>query len=569
MNFRHFSLTNGFLIVVVLIAIMPLVTPVSADNSQTVIVPNSGKYPLPSLQVNSSMEPVVLNKELSTVDQTGIYRIPEGSIILQSDDGINRVFDANGIQFLAVYDTGAHHTHSVPNSAFVDSEGNITYILSNNLLVMTVIDATERGMAMPTQPPIIASFAPMPPNEGNPPLSVLFSDYSQGTITGWNWSFGDGSGSTEQYPVHTYRVNGTYNVTLTVRGPSGSDTFTYPECVTVGPRFPLARIGADPQRADYAPLSVTFTDTSLGDITGWLWNFGDGNISVEQNPMHTYQKQGNYSVSLTVSGPAGTNTMEDPVFILVGPFPPVAHFEAIYTPHPAPCSVEFMQYSEGTITQWLWEFGDGTKSTEKKPIHTYQRHGNFTVNLTVSGPEGTSTKLRPSFIHVGEPFFISADPIGIHSIGEKFTITGTTNLPAGEDLDYYVMTSSFNPGGPRFGNPSNASGTARVVTGNSGNNSWSFTLDTNEFRPDEYFVDLRSSTFNDVYGSFVFTLIKGKITSTVSPPTSQVTPTIQSSGRVNATVTPTIQPSPLPITLSIIAVGWIGILTAGQRRRRG
>jgi PKD repeat protein len=307
----------------------------------------------------------------------------------------------------------------------------------------------------------------------------------------------------------------------------------------------------------------------LGDITGWLWNFGDGNISVEQNPMHTYQKQGNYSVSLTVSGPAGTNTMEDPVFILVGPFPPVAHFEAIYTPHPAPCSVEFMQYSEGTITQWLWEFGDGTKSTEKKPIHTYQRHGNFTVNITVSGPEGTSTKLRPSFIHVGEPFFISADPIGIHSIGEKFTITGTTNLPAGEDLDYYVMTSSFNPGGPRFGNPSNASGTARVVTGNSGNNSWSFALDTNEFRPDEYFVDLRSSTFNDVYGSFVFTLIKGKITSTVRPPTSQVTPTIQSSGRVNATVAPTIQPSPLPITLSIIAVGWIGILTAGQRRRRG
>ena len=567
MNFRHFSLTNGFLIVVVLIAIMPLVTPVSADNSQTVIVPNTGKYPLPSLQVNSSMEPEVLNTELSTVDQTGIYRIPEGSIILQSDDGINRVFDANGIQFLAVYDTGAHHTHSVPNSAFVDSEGNITYILSNNLLVMTVIDATERGMAMPTQPPIIASFAPMPPNEGNPPLHVHFSDYSQGTITGWNWSFGDGAFSSEQFPVHTYRVNGTYNVTLTVRGPSGSDTFTYPECVTVGPRFPLARIGADPQRADYAPLSVTFTDTSLGDITGWLWNFGDGNNSVEQNPVHTYQRQGNYSVSLTVFGPACTHTMEDPVFILVGPFPPVAHFEAIYTSHPAPCGVEFQQYSEGTITQWLWDFGDGTKSAQRKPIHTYQRNGNFTVNLTVTGPEGTSTKSRPSFIHVGEPFFIYADPIEVHSVGEKFTLAGTTNLPVGEELDYYVGTSSFNPGGPRFGNPSNATGMTRVVAGKAGNNSWSFTLDTKEFRPDEYLVDLRSTTFNDVYSSFVFTLVKGKRSAGDNPGSATVTPTIQSSISANRTITPTTQSVPLPFVLVILAVGCIGIFAVGQRRR--
>ncbi len=257
--------------------------------------------------------------------------------------------------------------------------------------------------------------------------------------------------------------------------------------------------------------------------------------------------------------------MEEPVFILVGPFPPVAYFEAIYTSHPAPCNVEFMQYSEGTITGWLWDFGDGTKSAEKKPIHTYQRNGNFTVNLTVTGPEGTSTKSRPSFIHIGEPFFISNAPVGVHSVGETFSITGTTNLPAGEDLDYYVMTSSFNPGGPRFGNPSNASGTARVVSGNSGNNSWFLTLDTKEFRPDEYLVDLRSTTFNDVYGSFVFTLVKGKIPSVTSPPASPVPPTIPSSIAVRSTNIPTTQPSPLPITLSLMAIGCI-IITACHRK---
>jgi PKD repeat protein len=564
---RHYSLTNGFLIVWVLIAMMAIVPQVSADSSQTLIVPNSGKYPLPALQVNNSMEPVILNQELSTVNQTGVYLVPTGSIILQSDDGINRVFEADGTQFLAVYDTGVHRTHAVPNGAFVDSEGNITYIVSGNLLVMTIIDATERGLATPTPPPVVASFSPMPPNEGNPPLKVDFSDYSQGTITGWDWSFGDGADSSEQYPVHTYRANGTYNVTLTVRGPSGSDTFTYPGCITVGPRPPLAQFGVDPQRADYAPLFVTFTDYSLGDITGWLWNFGDGSTSAEQNPVHTYQKQGNYSVSLMVSGPAGTNTVKDWAFILVGPFPPVAHFEAIYTPHLAPCTVEFLQYSEGTITQWLWDFGDGTKSPDKKPTHTYQRDGNFTVNLTVTGPEGTSTKSRPSFIHVGEPFFIRADPIGIHSVGETFTITGKTNLPEGEELDYYVFTSAFNPGGPRFGNPSNATGTTQVVSGNSVNNSWSVILDTKEFRPDEYFVSLDSTTFNDVTGNLVFTLIKGKQTTADNPSSALVTPTIQSSIAVNGTVAPTTQPAPVPAALVILAIVCIGIIAARQRRK--
>ena len=591
MNSRHYFITGSCLIVLILAAVLAITPAVSADNIQTIIVPSTGKYSLPPLQVNNSMDPQVLNQELGTEDQPGIYRIPTGSVILQSDDGINRVFDANGTQFLAVYDTGAHHTHSVPNGAFVDSEGNITYILSNNLLVMTLIDATERGIATPTPAPVVASFSPMPPNEGNPPLEVQFSDYSQGTITGWNWSFGDGSRSTEQYPVHTFRVNGTYNVTLTVNGPQGSDTFTYPNCITVGPRPPLARIGADPQRADYAPLTVTFTDTSMGNITGWLWNFGDGSSSAEQNPMHTYQKQGNYSVSLSVTGPAGTNTMEEPVFILVGPFPPIAHFEAIYTSHPAPCTVEFQQYSEGTITQWLWDFGDGTKSTDKKPIHTYQRDGNFTVKLTVTGPEGTSTKSRPSFIHVGEPFFISADPVGIHVVGETVMLTGTTNLPAGEDLDFYVMTGSFNPGGPRFGNPSNASGTTRVVSGNSknspyyrhwqsapeptrvvsgdsGNNSWFFVLDTKEFRPDEYLVYLGSTTFHDVSGSFAFTLIKGNQILPHASGSAPVTPAIQPSSTVNGTPAPTPRPAPLPVSLVILAIGCVGILAAGQRRWR-
>jgi len=307
----------------------------------------------------------------------------------------------------------------------------------------------------------------------------------------------------------------------------------------------------------------------MGDITGWLWTFGDGTISAEQNPVHTYQKQGNYSVGLMVSGPAGTSTVKDWAFILVGPFPPVADFDVIYTSHPAPCSAEFQQYSQGTITQWLWDFGDGTKSTDKKPVHTYQINGNFTVNLTVTGPEGTSSKSRPSFIHIGDPFFITADPVGIHSVGETFVLTGSTNLPPGELINYYIGTSAFNPGGPLFGNPSNASGMTRVVTGNAGNNSWSFTPDTKDFRPDEYLVDLDSPTFNTVQGSFVFTLIKRKQTLVEPPPPSPVTPTMQPPMSVNTSVSSMTQPSPVPLIFTLSALGIIGVISSMQKKWRG
>ncbi|MFA6361911.1 PKD domain-containing protein [Methanoregula sp.] len=558
-----------FLMVTVIIALLMIISPASADTIHALTVP-AGKYPLPPLQVNDSMEPVILNQELSTVNDTGIYVIPAGSIILMSDDGINRVFDANGTQFLAVYDTGAHHTHTVPNGAFVDSEGNITYILSGNQLVMTIIDATATGIAQPTPQTVTASFSPMSATQGDAPLKVTFSDYSQGAITDWNWSFGDGSLSSERSPVHTYRANGTYNVTLAVSGPSGHNTFTYPDCITVGPLPPLARIGVDPQRADYAPLTVILTDTSMGDITGWSWDFGDGSTSTEQNPVHTYSKTGNYSVLLTVTGPAGKNTLEEPVFILVGPFEPVAYFEAIYTSQHAPCSVEFLQYSEGTITQWLWDFGDGTTSTQEKPFHTYLHDGNYTVNLTVTGPAGTSTRSRPSFIHVGEPFFIQADPVGIHSVGDTFAITGTTNLPLGEDLEYAVLTSTFNPGGPQFGNPSNQTGTTRVVRGNASNGSWSFVVDSAGFRPDEYLVNLHSSTYTDVEGNTLVTLVKGKYSAPAPSATPRQTPGEDVTEPVNVTPSPSgTHPVPLFPTQVLFSVPCAAVLFLAGNGRRG
>jgi len=65
------------------------------------------------------------------------------------------------------------------------------------------------------------------------------------------------------------------------------------------------------------PLAVSFTDQSTGAITSWLWSFGDGNTSTEQHPLHTYTAPGTYSVNLTVTSAAGSDTLSRPGYITV------------------------------------------------------------------------------------------------------------------------------------------------------------------------------------------------------------------------------------------------------------
>ncbi len=66
-----------------------------------------------------------------------------------------------------------------------------------------------------------------------------------------------------------------------------------------------------------APLTVRFTDQSTGNVTSWAWNFGDGNTSTEQDPTHIYTAPGSYTVNLTVSSGAGSDTLSRPDYIIV------------------------------------------------------------------------------------------------------------------------------------------------------------------------------------------------------------------------------------------------------------
>ena len=153
---------------------------------------------------------------------------------------------------------------------------------------------------------------------GNAPFQVQFTSKTTGisTVKSRFWNFGDGQTGAGQNPAHIYRAPGTYSVSLTVTGASAGEQATAikKDYITVN-AVPKAGFTATPRNGK-APLTVQFTDGSTG-ASSWLWNFGDRNTSTEQNPAHTYNKAGAYTVTLSVKGPGGTNKVTYPKYIKV------------------------------------------------------------------------------------------------------------------------------------------------------------------------------------------------------------------------------------------------------------
>ena len=96
-------------------------------------------------------------------------------------------------------------------------------------------------------------------------------------------------------------------------------------------------------------------------------------------------------MSLTVTGPGGTNTKTLSAYILAYNAP-IANFVSAPSSGWVPLTVKFTDKSKGTILSRVWDFGDGQTSSDTNPVHTYSTAGNYTVTLTLQGAVGSSTK---------------------------------------------------------------------------------------------------------------------------------------------------------------------------------
>jgi PKD repeat protein len=259
------------------------------------------------------------------------------------------------------------------------------------------------------------------------PITITCTDSSTNAVS-WLWNFGDGNTSTQQHPQHTFASMPSDSITLTVTDIKGcTSTVTKANVQRFGTAFsPSVSSGC-------GPLEVSFTDSSLS-ASAWLWSFGDGNTSTQQNPIHVYTSPGSYTVTLISQAPGGcSDTM------IAGPvnvYMPAADF---ISPTPAACAPSLATFTNqsSNASTLLWDFGDGSHSTAANPSHIYNLPGAYTITLIAGASGCYDTIVKQEYIHVLGPV------ANFSSASSSFCLQGNAQF---NDLSTGAATWSWNFG---------------------------------------------------------------------------------------------------------------------------
>lgn len=147
-----------------------------------------------------------------------------------------------------------------------------------------------------------------------------------------------------------------------------------------------------------------FTDGSTNNPTSWVWNFGDGNASGVQNPVHTYTTSGTFTVTLIATNAFGSSFYTQTVTVN-----PLVFNIGISGTYNVGQSLTYTTSLSGG-TSYTWNFGDGAFAGTSSAIHTYTAGGTYTVQLTIISGSCANTQTTTIFI---------ANPTGINSLVQE------------------------------------------------------------------------------------------------------------------------------------------------------
>ena len=240
---------------------------------------------------------------------------------------------------------------------------------------------------------------------GCAPLPVSYTNNSQlgdAPLSFTQWDFGDGNTTTSDNPTHTYLTDGKFNVSLHVIDENGcEDEISENNLVSIK-RLPIVEFSSSRQTNCVAPFEVNFKDESrkTRDKDTYLWDFGDGNTSTDENPTHTYTKEGNFRVTLTITTPEGCKAFKSLAsYIFIGDLKPT--FTADQTEICAPTKVILTNTTSPAGLVSRWEFGDGGFANGNTVEYEFKSTGQFDVKLIVTqSDECKAEETKPGFITV-------------------------------------------------------------------------------------------------------------------------------------------------------------------------
>jgi gliding motility-associated-like protein len=297
--------------------------------------------------------------------------------------------------------------------------------------------------------------------------SASFTDastVSAGSVTSWNWDFGDGNTSSVQNPGNVYTAPGAYTVTLIASAGAGcSDTVS--QVVIINP-LPSAAFS---YVSNCSSDTVAFADNSTitsGSIVSWNWDFGDLGTSALQDPTHVYPVIDTFTVVLSITSDSGcvASVTQD---IIVTPRP-VANFG-----YSIDCMTGVVTFTDtsgvmagDSIVSWSWNFGNGNTSAVQNPSPQTYLPGTYTVQLqitTSAGCTATDTAL----------FTVSAPPVadfipagGQYQVGQAINFTDQSQNSSAWYWDFGNNADTSIVQNPSYTYSQNGSYTITLIASN-------------------------------------------------------------------------------------------------------
>ena len=248
----------------------------------------------------------------------------------------------------------------------------------------------------------IAAFISSDSISCNNPFTVNFTSQSNGAIS-YLWNFGDSTTSIEQNPLHTYTGVGKFTVQLIVANANGcTDTLQKTDFIKI--QKPIVTLSNLPD-SGCVPFTKNFISTTntIDPVTGYVWNFGDGSVSAEATPTHTFTAAGVYAITLVETTAGGCTDTVSLKRGITASTKPVINFTASPRITCAKTEVKFTDLTKGTATKWFWIFGDSAVSTLQNPVHTYTDTGKFNVQLIVWNNGCSDSIILKDYIRINAP----------------------------------------------------------------------------------------------------------------------------------------------------------------------
>lgn len=256
-------------------------------------------------------------------------------------------------------------------------------------------------------------------------VAAGFSATSTNTAS-YQWSFGDNSFGSGSSTTHVYNNTGTYTIRLIGATNDGCQDTLYSKIRISEP--PVANFSRTPYSGP-APVTVSVSNLSTGEINSYEWNFGNKDSTTKQNPADEIYPQSDngdttYYITLTVKNKCGVSVHKDSVLV----FPlPKARFGTDRDESCTPFTVHFSNKSVGKPTSYLWDFGNGKKSTlQDPPPQVYTTDSTvktYIITLVAINKYGTDTfrhtiTVLPNRV---KAFFNANDTEGCVPFTVKFT----------------------------------------------------------------------------------------------------------------------------------------------------